>query len=331
MQKNIVKDFNVYIHQENKELANEITALDNDDSILFKSFMKQGENDHNKNLQIKFENSFEYIRIYFNVGRYIGFKFHDGENLIIFAIEKKKRPKVKMFKPLGPNFEKVLSDLISLLNSYTNSPIQMVCLDSQMLKRIKKRPELVVKNIKEFNYYIYDLSTLNNLKGNAWKNVRQKISTFEKNNPKLKTERLTSENLNDVIHFIGTWRRQLISKRGISYSNIEKNKDAANYYSNNNDLENIWAMVLRLSGRVVALQLLYRLNENSAAHAIGLADNSVKGLSEFTQIDIWQRLINQGIKYINDGPSWRLGLERYKRKFNPISAQKVYECKIQSK
>jgi len=145
----------------------------------------------------------------------------------------------------------------------------------------------------------------------------------------LKPERLNDENLNDVVHFIGAWRRQLISKKGISYSNLEKNRDAVKYYSYKNDFDNIWSTVYRLGGRVVAVQLLYRLNKNSAAHAIGLADNSITGLSEATQIDIWQKLNEGGIRYINDGPSWRQGLDRYKKKFNPISAQKLFECKIQ--
>jgi len=78
-----------------------------------------------------------------------------------------------------------------------------------------------MKNIKEFNYWIYDLNTMNDLHGIKWKNVRQKISAFHNNNPKLKIEQLSKNNYEDVIHFIGEWRRTLLSKRGLSYANLK--------------------------------------------------------------------------------------------------------------
>ncbi|MFW9874769.1 MAG: phosphatidylglycerol lysyltransferase domain-containing protein [Candidatus Thorarchaeota archaeon] len=236
-----------------------------------------------------------------------------------------------MLRPLGKGALDKLPDVIAVLNSNSTEHIQIVCLNNEDLKVLKKNKRLEIKSIKEFNYFIYDLDTMNDLRGVKWKNVRQKISTFRKNHPKLKIEHLSKNNYEDVIHFIGAWRRTLLSKRGLSYSNLEKNKFAAKYYSDKNDFKNIWSTVYRLSKRVVAFQLLYRLGPNSAAHAIGLADTSIPGLSETTQINIWEQLQDQRIRYINDGPSWRVGLDRYKRKFNPISAQKVFECKLKSK
>jgi hypothetical protein len=224
-----------------------------------------------------------------------------------------------------------LPELIKLLSNFTNYPIHLVCLDKNGIKEIKEMKSLIIKNIKEFNYYIYDLDLLNELKGNRWKNVRQKIGNFYKNHPKLKPERLSMENCDNALHFIGNWRRELLNKRGHSYANLEKNKFAAQYYSDKNDFENIWGTVYKLRGRVVAVQLLYRLGEDSAAHAIGIADTEFPGLAETTQIDIWKQVHDCGIRYINDGASWRPGLDRYKRKFNPIGAQRVFECKLMQK
>jgi hypothetical protein len=160
--------------------------------------------------------------------------------------------------------------------------------------------------------------------------VRQKISTFKNNYPqnKLKAVPLGPENHEHVIHFIGAWRREKLVKGKFSYSNLEKNKFAARYYSDKNDLKDIWAYVYKLRERVVGFQLLYRLGSDSAGHAIGLADPEIKGLSEHCQIDIWKKIHRFGIRYVNDGPSWRPGLDRYKQKFNPITTQQVFECKI---
>jgi hypothetical protein len=247
---------------------------------------------------------------------------------LIFALESKKKPHFKLFKPLGKNWNNNLPELIKLLSSLTSYTIQVVCLDDYGIKELKKMKSFIIKNIKEFNYFIYDLDLLNNLKGNRWKKVRQKIANFEKNYPKLKQEKLSSENCDNALHFIGNWRRELLDKRGHSYTNLEKNKFAVQYYSDKNYFENIWGKVYKLHGRVVAVQLLYRLDDKSAAHAIGIADIAFPGLAETTQINIWKKVYDCGIRFINDGASWRPGLNRYKRKFNPIGAQRVYDCKI---
>jgi hypothetical protein len=264
--------------------------------------------------------------MYFNSGRYQGFKFYDKKNLIICALEKKTKPHFKLFKPLGPTPGEKVAKIIKVLSEITNYPIHTVCLDNKLLKELKKEKQIDIKNIKEFNYYIYDLNTMVGLRGNRWKNVRQKINAFKKNHSmtKFKIEPLSEENCKDIVHFIGAWRRDLITKRGFSFANLEKNKFAAMYYADKNNLKDVWAMAYRFQNRVIAFQLLYRLNADSAAHAIGLADPECTGLNEFSQIHIWEQLQKSGIRFINDGPSWRPGLERYKRKFNPITVQKVF-------
>jgi hypothetical protein len=327
-----MKNFDRLFKQMNESQNNifqSVSPIIDSDVKIYNSFLSKA-NRNQYQTSINFENSFEYIRMYFNRGRYQGFKCFDDEDLIIFALEKKKKPHFKIFKPLGDNALEKLPNVVATLNSISPSSIQTVCLNNEDLKSIKRIKELDIKNIKEFNYWIYDLDKLNSLRGIKWKNVRQKISAFQKDNPKLKIEPLGKSNYKDVIHFIGAWRRTLLSNRGLSYANLEKNKFAAHYYADKNDFTNIWSTVYRLSGRVVAVQLLYRLGTNSAAHAIGLADTSIPGLSETTQINIWEQLHKQGIRYINDGPSWRTGLDRYKRKFNPVSAQQVFECKLKS-
>ncbi len=316
------------LKKEHHEITKSISTITDVDHKLFHSYLTPSLTTEIDNLRLNFEDSFEYIRMYFNSGRYQGFKFYDDENLIVFAIEDKKKPHFKLFKPLGEGAIKKMTQIISLLSSITKYPIHCVCLDNKILKELKKIKHSEIKNIKEFKYYIYDLQTLEGLRGNRWKNVRQKVTAFNKKYPKLKVERLSEENFYNVIHFIGEWRRQLLTSRKLSFSNLEKNKSAASYYSDKNDFKNVWATVYKLSGRVVSFQLLYRLGEDSAAHAIGMADTGLSGLAEAAQVDVWREVLGSGIRFVNDGASWRPGLDRYKRKFNPISVQKVFECKI---
>jgi hypothetical protein len=315
----------------NPELSKYISPIIEADFDLISSNFPKPETTSIDNLQLKFENSFEYIRLYFNSGQYLGFKLHDDNILLIFAITKKKKPHLTLFKPFDQRSMERIPDIIINLSTITGNQIQMVCLDNESLNELKRLVGVDVKNIKEFNYYIYDLDMLGDLAGNRWKNVRQKINNFNTKYPKLKIEKLGPENYNNVLHFIGQFRRELLDNRGHSYANLEKNKFAVQYYLDKNDFRNIWSTIYKLQGRVVAVQLLYRLGENSAAHAIGLADTEFTGLAEAAQIDIWRKVYDCGIRFINDGPSWRPGLDRYKRKFNPIHYQRVFECKIKSK
>ena len=319
------------LKESNPELSKHISTITDNDCELITSYLQKPSIKSPDDLQLNFEDSFEYIRLYFNSGRYQGFKFYDNESLLIFGVDRKKKPHFKMFKPLGANALEKLLELISAILPLSNQPIQMVCLRNRHLKELKKLSALDVKNVKEFKYYIYDLELLNDLCGNRWRNVRQKINYFNTHYPKLKTEKLTPENCKSAVHFIGNWRRELLTKRGHSYADLEKNKFAVQYYAPKNDFENIWGTIYKLHGRVVSVQLLYRLGENSAAHAIGIAETEFPGLAERTQIDIWSKVYDCGIRFINDGASWRPGLERYKRKFNPIHFQRVFECKIKSK
>jgi hypothetical protein len=313
------------------ELSQNITSITDQDRELITSYLFKTSKKSSEQLNINFEDSFEYIRLYFSSGPYIGFKYLKEENLIIFAIENPKKPHFKVFKPLGKNVFKIFPKIISALSTSTKYPIQVVCLSNKDLKDLNRIKDLMIKNIKEFKYYIYDLSQLGDLSGNIWKNVRQKVNQFNHYYPKVKTELLNIKNCSESVHFIGAWRRELLNKRGYSYANLDKNKYAVNYYADKNDLKNIWAYIYRLKGRIVAVQLLYRLGADSAAHVIGLADTEIKGLAEATQVDTWKNVFKLGIRYINDGASWRPGLEQYKRKFNPISFQRIFECKLKSK
>ena len=330
-----MKDFNKIFTQMDEnyhKIIKFVTPISDSDIELFESFFAQPVIKPINKFRLNFEDSFEYIRMYFNSGRFSGFKFYDNNSLIIFAIEKKKKLHFKVLKPFGPNSIQKLVEIIKVLSYQTKFPVQVVCLNNDQLKALKNSSELILTNIKEFNYYIYDLKTLNDLHGNCWKNVRQKVTAFNSNYPKnkFKIERLNLDNCRETVHFIGGWRRELIARRELSYANLEKNKFAAQYFADKNDFDHIWSTVYRHRGSVVAFQLLYRLGPTAAGHAIGLADTNIKGLAEASQVDIWKQVYNCGIRFINDGPSWRPGLERYKKKFNPLLIQKVYECKVKS-
>ncbi len=315
-----------------KRLSENISRVTEEDKIIFEQYLNKAKT---AKPRINYEDSFEYIRMYFNLGKFHGYRYFDKETLIFFAVSgSAKKPHFKIFKPLGQDLEtstKFFIKFIQALKHSTPNPILLTCLSNAHLKNIKA--QVNIKKVKSFEYYIYDLEALSDLNGNKWRNVRQKLNTFQKNHPKVKSTPLTTENSKKVLHFISAWRTDTAATRGFSYVDIDKNKAAVRYYQNKIDFEDLWAKVYYIHGNVEAFQLLYRIltpaaHERYCAHAIGMANNRIPGLSEYSQIDIWHVLRDKGIKYVNDGPSWRPGLKRYKRKFNPCGTQQVYECTV---
>jgi hypothetical protein len=311
-----------------EKLADRISMITPEDRILFEKYISETPTDKPG---IKYENSFDYIYMYLNQGKFKGYKYMDKKTLLIFGITGKgSKRQTKFFKPLGSDRTRsteVLIEYVTKLKKTNTKPITLACLSNERFNDIRRKIE--VKKVKHFEYFLYDLEDINELKGTRWKNVRQKINTFQNNYPKVRVEDLSETNGKKVIHFISEWRRDAAA-RGFSYIDIDKNKDTTKYYQNIIDNKNIWGRVYYLNGKVEAFQFLFKLETtpelHACGHAIGMVNNNITGLSEYTQIDVWQFVKKYGIRYINDGPSWRPGLKRYKKKFNPCGIQQVIEC-----
>jgi hypothetical protein len=314
----------------NEKFTENISAVTENDRSLFESYLN---NTPVEKPGINYENSFEYIQMYFNLGKFQAYKYLDNSVLVLFGLSGTgNKTHVKLFKPLGSDLDTGLGifiDMVTAMKKTITTPITLTCLSNHHFKKLKS--SIPIKKVKSFDYYIYDTSDIAGLKGNKWKNVRQKINSFKTNYPKVRIEDLNDKNFKKVIHFISEWRGDAI-KRGFSYIDVAKNKLGVKYYQNKIDNKNLWSRVYYIKGKVESFQLSYRLitqtDANACGHTIGVANNDIPGLSEYTQIDMWRHMEQSGIRYINDGPSWRPGLKRYKSKFNPCDIQQVIECTL---
>jgi len=295
-----------------------IKKLSPDDEKLFYSLVKTDDNG------INFEDSFEYIRLYFDSGEWTGRRYYDGKNLIFFAEtgddNKPATLRYKVSKPLGAEPVAALEALVEILKARTDGPIKVAGLPKEIANELK-----CVKK-KQFRYNIYDLAEFGDLSGQRWKNVRQKITKFEKSNSSVRVEKLDADNCENVVHLIASWRKEALTERGFSFTQVEKAKFAARYYADKVDNNNIWAYVYFVGGKAAGFEMLYRIGSAAAANPIGFTELTFSGLAEFAQVHVWREAVKNGIRYINDGPSWRRSLEKFKRKFNPVDEQLVIEC-----
>ena len=272
-----------------------------------------------------FCHSYRHYCLYYDNGYHHGYKFYDGHVLIPFSTSGSSYQTLRVSRPWGGSSQfSQIETYVSFLDSLQKLSHRRIEIRDLPL-HISNSLELEKK--KQFRHLIYDLSTPLELTGHEWSNVRQKITHFQKAHPKVRVEKLNPENATAVVHFISEWAKNARSMRGFSYTDTTKDRYAARTYSRE-PREDVWATVYKIEGRVVSFQLLYSIGSDAAAHAIGLAAGWIPGLSEYAQWDTWRRARERGIRWINDGYSWRRSLTDYKEKFNPRGFDLVYTSTI---
>ena len=321
-----------------KKMHDSITPATTKDSSLFDSYLKE---------KVDFEDSFHYLKIYFCSPGQTLFKFHEGDALIFFS--RNKRGHYKVFKPLGEQGEEKLPALLRYLSKQSQHPLDIRFLTNERISFLKERG-ISLTRVQSFDFLLYDLrperggvaahlpcgfvpvgdgdethpASILSLKGRRTRDLRQKINHFTRHHlGNVSTEELSFDNLKDGIHFFSKWKKKA-QERGFSYIDTEKNKTALRYLADKVDGNNIWCTLYRIGGVVEGVQALYQINETTAAHIIGSVNIGLAGFSEWSQVDIWEKVAGGGVRYVNDGYSWTPRLRSYKMKFCPSFVKMVY-------
>lgn len=202
-----------------------------------------------------------------------------------------------------------------------------------------------IRSLKEIYYQIYDVNKTLNKAGKEFANLRWHLNKFQKDNHIIQHVSL-SDHVKPVIHLIGLWKRAAIKQRGFSYVNVNSDKLAARLFSKKitmcprNEqsipcsltIEDCFSQVLLVDRKVASFHAGYPLGifkkQPVFAHAIGITDISIPHLAEYAQYEFWRQIQKKGYHYINDGPSWKMSLETYKKKFRPISKKRYYYATI---
>ncbi|MDG6219201.1 MAG: hypothetical protein QCI00_07150 [Candidatus Thermoplasmatota archaeon] len=214
-----------------------------------------------------------------------------------------------------------------------------------LLIRSSENCSITLRSLKEIQYQTYDVNKTLRKTGKEFANLRWHLNKFQKDNHIIQCVSL-SDHVKPVIHLIGSWKRAAIKQRGFSYVNINSDKLAARLFSKNNDMclgneqlntcsltiDDCASQVLLVDGKVASFHAGYPLGifkkQPVFAHAIGITDISIPHLAEYAQYEFWKEIQKKGYHYVNDGPSWKMSLETYKKKFRPISKKRYYYATI---
>ncbi len=275
-----------------------------------------------------YEDSFDHIRLYFDSGRRRAYRYFDGANLVFFC-RWGHAPHYRSNRPRGPEAVPIAKQLVRYLYHFTDQPVWVRNVRGDALA------SYAPVRTRRFQQLIFDIRPYGGeleaaLAGSALKKVREKVRRLQRHHPAIRCVLLEPALVMPSIHFIAQWRKDRLGADAHAYLDVEKSKDAVRYYGSSDGADRAgrehWAYVFLDEGRVVALECLYRLGTDAAAHTVGLADRRYRGLSEYAQVVAWHHVARDGIAFVNDGPSWVASVARYKMKFRPVDAQIVYDC-----
>ena len=322
----------------------------------FKCTLKETPKNPNCLENISYHQSIFHFLLYYAYYPKIPFIMHFQDQLLFGAIFGKNHSKLELSFPLlqdtqcsfnlldqfvnDASIEHLLSNANITQVIFRDAPDEFV----QKLRLSQSKRKLEIKSVKEINYQTYDINRSLSLKGNEFANLRWHLNKFKKGKHTVESVVL-SDHLKAVIHLIGAWKKNAITKRGFSFVNVQSDKQAARLFStiaikelnesnNNHPLVSdcLWS-VLKIDGHIRSFHLGFPLGIFSKkpvfAHAIGITDLSIPHLAEYAQYQFWQQIRKQGYQFVNDGPSWRSSLELYKLKFRPIHKKRFYYVTFQ--
>lgn len=315
-------------------------------------FQNLTQNYQSDSSEIPYNQSLFHFILYFTYYPKISFVFSSNHLLVFGSFYGKNLSRVELSFPIINNHEKFIKDLDWLISTSSLGSILKRANISKILlrdipdefisqiRRINHFSSFHLTSLKELYYQTYDLTITLKKTGKQFSNLRWHLNKFNKSNHTLETVPL-SNNIKEVIHLIGSWKRKAIKKRGFSFINLDSDKLAARLFgkyqkiNKNNNSSNFIPLpadclsrVLKVDGEVKSFNFGYPLGikttKNTFAHAIGISDISVPHLAEYAQYDFWKQIQTKGYSFINDGPSWKKSLEIYKQKFRPLHKKRYY-------
>ena len=185
-----------------------------------------------------------------------------------------------------------------------------------------------LRSLREIRYSVYDVGRALDMSGGAYGNLRWHINRFRSSGHHVESRSLGDVS-EPVVHLIGQWRTMAIHERKFSYADVRSDRFGARHMGG---IPEVLSRVLVVDRKAAAVNMGYPLGFSDApsvfAHAVGICDLTIPHLSEYAQIDFWKRVKDAGYDFINDGPSWRRGLEVYKKKYRPVLTKRYYWARL---
>lgn len=172
--------------------------------------------------------------------------------------------------------------------------------------------------------YVYSIPKLMEGKGQALKNWRKDIKTFEEDYPDHSTEPITEDNLDELKAFQKQWMLENAGKEKMTEELMMEDRSTRFMLDNWSKLPNVVGRILRVEGKLVAYIVVEKLDDNMLSGQYLKADYNYKGCSRFLKHELYASLLPEYILVNAWGDSDLPGLRLAKESEDPIVLYKKY-------
>lgn len=248
------------------------------------------------NMEFSFEDSFLYIRS--DIGR----------EMYLY--------------PIGEGDEDMALDKLVSRN------VTFYSLSEKQVSKIEERypGKYSYKESRDMGDYIYRTSDLAYLKGKKLSAKRNHINRFISENPDWRYEKITRDNIDDVIRMHMEWCQLAEDEKGLSEETIAVKKALDNYFE-----LGFAGGLIRTGGKVVAFSVGDKLSDDTFLVHIEKAFSEYGGAYQLINREF---VLNNCMDYefINrEDDSGNMGLRKAKLSYRPCEIVKKYMAKVKQK
>ena len=201
--------------------------------------------------------------------------------------------------------------------------------------RISRMPEVSIRNYRhlvveenlldwKYPVHVLDIEEVVGLKGKGYAQVRQRLNGLLTENCSIRG--ITSnEDCSIVLNMVESWIRKFPYSQYSVDDLMQPTKTLLSLM--HNDRLCIHGQIVYYNNRPSAFCIWEE--SMTIANAFSMAaDRNIHGLAEYNLVETCRVLKSRGIKKINVGGSETEGLNRYKKKFNPVESISLFTCEI---
>tara|TARA_Y100001970_G_scaffold172312_1_gene210640 strand:- start:412 stop:1074 length:663 start_codon:yes stop_codon:yes gene_type:complete len=210
-----------------------------------------------------------------------------------------------------------------VLKKINQSNIKFLWVDDIDKSKLEKYFKNQIEIEKKSSEYIYDPKKICSLKGSEFRDIRKKINSVKKYQPKFSY--LDTDDISEVLQLLKTWRKFQGRKNNFLLDWGYTNSAVKCFFDFDSSRFNAWKVTI--SSQIVAVGMAGKINNQIANMFIAKTNVNIHGLSEFLRWQMFSSL--HEFQIVNDASDLGIsGLKQHKLKFRPIEFQAVYTANL---
>ena len=249
-----------------------------------------------------------------------------GSTLVIQLSRRDSKERFDLVLPPCPLTKNAFQSMECILQGSSQEALRILWVDKEDASVLQSEFDLRLTLHLKDREYLYDPKLISDLKGRAYRDIRKKINSLKRLNPKFRRMEMSDAPRARSLH--ERWRNLQGRSRDFLVD-WGYTKAAINNFHRFNEGD-IDAWCVEIGRDLVAFALAGPIDEKTACFFVAKSDIQINGLSEYLRWNVYRQLDNYMV--VNDAGDLGIsGLEQFKRKFRPIGFNNSYTARLDRK